>query len=689
MAEVECSSFCHCSSAGGGSGSSESNKKKNKSSKDRSIKDRSIKDNKKNKNNKIFFSVHGPPLEPKFTSEIEKGGGGGGKEEKNSSSSSSAWSSALTSGKNYRWKNKNNKNNNKKKSESSAFCQRSWAPGQKFFFEGADELSAMEEESSGYVVGHGFDNDNASTIQSDADRSKYAETTVASDTVSDTFNEDVITAMMHGRREAHLSPAPYAPSITYDDHNNDDNNGHNLPPGVTLRDQQEDAMMRHLAAQLRSDWATKEKTISPNLERRLRDFQFAQQKRREKYGHERPWGILGLYDHLAGIRVDLEWAEDAAWRRSHAEPYLSWTDFEESRDSGFNRPFFTYFLLFVCTVALIYSIYLNDWNIEPLKDNPMIGPSSRTLERMGAKRTILIVEDGEWYRLFSPMILHAGVIHYALNMLALWFIGSAVELNHGFMAAAILFVIPATGGNILSAIFLPEFITVGASGGIFGLIGACIADICINWNLLFSKQVNSGRDGTRLRHVRVLLWLLFDILINCLVGLTPFVDNFTHLGGMVYGFLCGLSTMERLPLAFFGVPTNCCSHFRNIMVRLSGLILSIILIMLTTGLLVDDFDISKNPCTNCRYVSCVPFPPWAEDSEKWWYCDDCGGVTADAKRNPTTGYFESMDLNCPNGDVVMLDLEGDEIADENWLVKQLPTFCRDECDDLFKPRQRI
>lgn len=79
------------------------------------------------------------------------------------------------------------------------------------------------------------------------------------------------------------------------------------------------AQLRLLAGKLNADWAGQD-FMAPALARRIRDFQFAQEKRRKKYGDERPWGILGLYDHLAAIRVDVEWAEDAAWRRANGEP---------------------------------------------------------------------------------------------------------------------------------------------------------------------------------------------------------------------------------------------------------------------------------------------------------------------------------------------------------------------------------
>lgn len=430
---------------------------------------------------------------------------------------------------------------------------------------------------------------------------------------------------------------------------------------------------------------------APLLERRLRDFRFAQKKRREKYGKERPWGIIGLYDHLTGIRTDVEWAEDAAWRRDHNEPYLSWTDFEAAKDTGFNQPFFTYIVMFVCTVCLIVSIGLNGWKFEPLNVNPMIGPSAETLIRMGAKQTSLIVGDNDsgvqqWWRLITPMVLHAGIIHYLLNMLALWFVGYAVEQSHGFFASALLFILPSIGGTILSALFLPEYISVGASGGIFGLIGACVADIVSNWNLLFSKVVNDEEMGTRFQHIKVLLYLFLDILLNAIIGLTPLVDNFTHLGGMVYGFLCGLSTMERLSKAFFGVSTSCVTRFQNGFIRFFGLILSGVLIITTVAILFRD-DSAEFKCRGCRYVSCVPFPFWAESEDKWWHCDDCElpnlAKHANLSYHKETKYFTEISFQCPDGEIEVVDLEDIQTSDEEWLTKQLPKYCRDNCDEIF------
>jgi membrane associated rhomboid family serine protease len=335
---------------------------------------------------------------------------------------------------------------------------------------------------------------------------------------------------------------------------------------------------------------------------------------------------------------------------------------------------------------------MNGWTVEPLDTNPMIGPSAETLIQMGAKDSYLIVLENQAWRLISSAVLHAGLVHYFVNCLALWFVGTAIETTHGIVAAAVLFIIPAVGGTILSAIFLPEYITVGASGGIFGLIGACLSDIIMNWKHLFSDFVTE--DGKRGRHVLVVVCLFFDIALNCLIGLTPFVDNFTRkfpswntlspsqgfstflssdLGGMVFGLLCGLSTMERLSGDFFGMEENCFARTKHVIVKLMGLIVSIILIIITTVILMKG-DGETAPCPDCQWLSCVPFPPWK--SEKWWYCDDCGRVTAEIVESPTL----HLQLECPGGTSLAVGLDIDQVEREK-LEAELPSYCREYCPD--------
>lgn len=435
--------------------------------------------------------------------------------------------------------------------------------------------------------------------------------------------------------------------------------------------------LREIAGQLNADWR-EPSFMPPALARRLRDFQFARAKRTKRYGVSRPWGILGLYDHLSGVKVDVEWAENAAWRRQNNQPYLTWGDFEKAKNKGLKSPLFTHLTVSVCTAMMIASLQLNGWRFEPLAVNPMIGPSAETLLKLGAKDSYLIVDELEVWRLVSPMVLHAGLIHFFLNMFALWFVGRAIEQIHGFFAAVVQFVVPAIGGTILSAIFLPEYITVGASGGIFGLIGGCVSDIFMNWNLLFNQFVNE--KGTRLSHARVLLVLAIDIVVNCLIGLTPFVDNFTHLGGMLYGFLCGLGTIQLVAPKFFQKDSadspSCCSKSKHFFFRFFGLIVSLSGIVVSSLVLMTG-DGETNPCPSCTYMSCIAFPPWTGQGDKWWYCDDCARTTATGTME--NGIFSSLNVTCPNGKHEVLMVAESWPQDELGLEGMLPMLCREHC----------
>jgi membrane associated rhomboid family serine protease len=417
-------------------------------------------------------------------------------------------------------------------------------------------------------------------------------------------------------------------------------------------------------------------SLSPEYQRRVRDFRLAQDKRRQKYGEPKRWGIFGMYAHLESVRTDLEWAEDAAWRRDANQPYLNWTDFEQARKQNSIKPWFTYSFIIVCTFMLFVEFAVNGWKVESLKINPMIGPSAQTLIHVGARDTTLIVEQRQWFRIFSPVILHAGLIHYFINMLAMWFIGAAVEQSHGVVNTILLFFLPGFGGNILSAIFLPQFISVGASGGIFGLVGASLADLILNWQLLFVRRLDEP-DWRR----QAVLWLFFDILINIILGLTPYIDNFTHLGGLLYGLCLGLSTLEALPVGFFGIQsTSIVDKIRTLFVRYFGLFVSFVLILTSTIFLATSA-VGDNPCPNCRYISCVPFP----FKNPWWYCDDCAFVMADLFKdtvNETT--YSRMELTCPDDTIQEIDISHDQWSTRESIEKHLPSYCREYCDSVFR-----
>ena len=77
----------------------------------------------------------------------------------------------------------------------------------------------------------------------------------------------------------------------------------------------------------------------------------------------------------------------------------------------------------------------------------------------------------------------------------------------------------------------------------------------------------------------------------------------------------------------------------------------------------------------------VPFPPWAGEDNKWWYCDDCSRITADAKLD-SSGYY-SLSMTCPDGAIEEIDLSDQLVTDRQWIRKQLPTYCRKYCDNLF------
>ena len=134
-----------------------------------------------------------------------------------------------------------------------------------------------------------------------------------------------------------------------------------------------------------------------------------------------------------------------------------------------------------------------------------------------------LVANGDWWRLFTAMFLHYGPIHLAFNMLALWFFGAAVEQAIGRGRYLLVYIVSGLAGSAGALVFTPNSVTVGASGAIFGILGAA---------LVLERQRNYVLGGGAIGII--VLNLVFTFAI-------PGISIGGHLGGLVGGALCMLA----------------------------------------------------------------------------------------------------------------------------------------------------
>ncbi|KAL6550032.1 RHOMBOID-like protein 3 [Orobanche minor] len=176
--------------------------------------------------------------------------------------------------------------------------------------------------------------------------------------------------------------------------------------------------------------------------------------------------------------------------------------------------------------------FLGRLSFQPLRENPLLGPSSSTLDKLGALEWNKIVHENQAWRLVTCIWLHAGVIHLLANMLSLVFIGIRLEQQFGFLRVGAIYLLSGIGGSILSSLFIQRNISVGASGALFGLLGAMLSELLTNWTIYTNK-------------IAALFTLVIIVVINLAVGILPHVDNYAHIGGFLSGFLLGFVLLIR------------------------------------------------------------------------------------------------------------------------------------------------
>lgn len=140
--------------------------------------------------------------------------------------------------------------------------------------------------------------------------------------------------------------------------------------------------------------------------------------------------------------------------------------------------------------------------------------------------------EGQYWRILTGNALHGGLIHLAFNCYALFILGKLIEVLSNRAHLAIVFLLAAIGGSVLSLIFLPEAASVGASGGILGFLGYL--------TVYGFKRRKLLPDG-------FLKNMLFNVGFIAFVGIfvLPNIDNFGHLGGLFVGAVYGLAQIPK------------------------------------------------------------------------------------------------------------------------------------------------
>eukprot|EP00298_Acanthocystis_sp_HF-20_P029988 c8997_g1_i1.p1 GENE.c8997_g1_i1~~c8997_g1_i1.p1 ORF type:complete len:542 (-),score=178.95 c8997_g1_i1:29-1624(-) len=193
----------------------------------------------------------------------------------------------------------------------------------------------------------------------------------------------------------------------------------------------------------------------------------------------------------------------------------------------------------------------------------------------------------QWWRFFTPIFAHVGVIHLITNLAGQIALGGDVEALCGFRTTATIYFACGIGGNMFAALMDPFTVSAGSSSSIYGLISVQTVDLLQSWPLVENKPLQAVR-----------LFLTTVLLLG--IGTLPWIDNFAHFGGYVIGIVSGLSF---LPYISF-------SHTDHVIKWLLSMQSRILLAVIFAGVVVLFYILDQQDfCPNCKYINCVPYTP--------------------------------------------------------------------------------
>ncbi|MCO5561886.1 hypothetical protein L7F22_015511 [Adiantum nelumboides] len=276
--------------------------------------------------------------------------------------------------------------------------------------------------------------------------------------------------------------------------------------------------------------------------------------------------------------------------------------------------------------------FLGRFSFQPLKTNPLVGPSSSTLLKMGGLSWVMVAQSHQFWRLLSCLWLHAGLIHLVVNILCLLFIGIKLEQEFGCGRLGSIYFLSGLGGSLFGELFLQHRVSAGASIPLFGLLGAMMSELITNCSHYESKFAP-----------------LFTVILLCLgnlaIGIFPHNDKFSHFWGFIFGVLLGFVFLMEPQQGWNKITPpstipEVASKYKGYQIALWVVAVILLVVGFIVGVIlaVRGVDGSVH-CQWCHYLSCVPSQSW-----------DCDAVESRSER-PTCNYVMSgayLFMRCEN-----------------------------------------
>jgi membrane associated rhomboid family serine protease len=194
---------------------------------------------------------------------------------------------------------------------------------------------------------------------------------------------------------------------------------------------------------------------------------------------------------------------------------------------------FTVVLVFFQIVLFVVALGVGGF-ADP-RVNPLLGPCPRAFVVLGGMNAALVVREVQLWRLVLPLLLHAGVLHIAMNLFAELRFGLYIERRIGAWRVILIYLVGTLGGELLSGIWTRPLVSVGASAALMALMGAHFVELLCTWHVTnpLERKIALGQ---------VVVWIVITLCLSAL----PIVDAGAHIGGLITGALLGCALFARL-----------------------------------------------------------------------------------------------------------------------------------------------